>query len=110
MKNHTVRVVAAFLALSISFFSNPSYAVEYITGKVTMLESTYMPGFIILQMDTGNTTCPAGTLLKWQKDIENNKAVYSTLMAAQVSGRKINFIINNGDTTCTGVFLHLLDD
>ena len=88
-------------------FSLPSHAVENIIGKITALEPTYMPGYISFQMDTGNSTCPAGRWFVWNKGQDNNKVVYATLMAALVSGKKINFIINDGDTTCTGAFLHL---
>ena len=52
----------------------------------------------------------SGTILTWAKDIENNKVVYSTLIIAIISGRKINLFINEGDTTCTGAYIHLRND
>ncbi|MEJ2653300.1 MAG: hypothetical protein P8173_16370 [Gammaproteobacteria bacterium] len=88
-----------------------AYALEAIQGKVTVLEGTYMPGTVTFQLDTGDATCPAGTWLVWQKaDLANNKAIYATLMAALIAGRQITFVINDGDTSCTGQFLHLLDN
>jgi len=98
-------VVSAFMLLA--FNSN---ALETITGKVTVVEATYMPGTVTFRMDTGNSSCPKGKWLKWTKTDENNTVVYSTLMAALVSGKKINFYINDGDTTCTGTYLHLLSN
>ena len=91
--------------------TNTSFAVEYITGKVVLIEATYLPGLITFQLDTGNTACPAGTWLSWQKpDTENNLAVYSTLLAALANGKSINFVINDGDISCRGQFLHILRD
>ncbi len=88
--------------------SGAANALQVITGKVTTLESTSMPTKITFTLDTGNTACPAGIWLTWQKnDPENNKATYSLLMAALMSGKKVNFFINDNDTSCTGQFMHL---
>lgn len=87
----------------------PAHALETISGQVTVIEATYMPTKITFQMSMGNTSCPAGTWLTWQNaDTSNNRAVLATLLTAATSGRNINFVINNGDTTCKGLFLHLL--
>jgi hypothetical protein len=93
--------------LSFMLLAFNSNALETITGKVTLVEATYMPGTITFNMDTGNSTCPKGTWLKWSKTDENNKVTYSTLLTALVSGNKINFYIKDNDTTCTGAYLHL---
>lgn len=86
-------------------------ALENFSGTVVSLEPTYLPAVVAFRMDTGNATCPAGTQLKWQKaDVENNKAVYSTLMAALMSGKKVDFYFNDGDTNCIGAYIHLLKD
>ncbi|ASA56066.1 hypothetical protein [Vibrio gazogenes] len=79
-----------------------------ITGKVTVVEATYMPGSISFQMNVGTSLCPAGKWLQWRKNEENNKVVYSTLMTALVSGKKINFYLVDGDSGCHGSFIHLL--
>jgi hypothetical protein len=88
-----------------------------IVGKVTMLESSYMPDGVVFFMDTGTTTCPAGSVIRWVPqrataalNNENNKVVYSTLMAALASGKKIRFYVNDNDPMCQGSFLHLLGD
>ena len=99
------------LVISIILFSlsTTSWALESVMGKVTFLEATYLPATIVFSLDVGNTTCPSGKHLKWQKtDVENNKAVYSTLMAAMMSGKKVKFHFNDGDTNCVGTHLHLL--
>lgn len=85
-------------------------AIQSFTGKVTVLEPSYMPGAVSFQMGTGNTTCPAGKWLSWKSaDTQNNKAVYATLLAALLAGREVRFHFNDGDTTCKGTLLHLLD-
>ncbi|MBA6302871.1 hypothetical protein H4J52_05800 [Colwellia sp. MB02u-14] len=83
-------------------------ALESIVGKVTLVEATYLPGSISFYMDTGNATCPKGKWFKWSKNEENNKIVYSTLMTALVSGKKVRLYINDNDTSCKGQFLHIL--
>jgi hypothetical protein len=98
------RIVAAALLV----FSAASSALTGITGKVTDIEGTYVPGVVVFQMDTGSSSCPTGTWLKWQKDLENNKAVYSMLMTALTSGRKIAFYVNDNDAACVGQYIHLL--
>lgn len=92
-------------------FSSAALALTSINGaKVTLVESSYMPTWISFQLDIGNTTCPAGTFVVWQKDADNNKATYTLFIAALTSGRKINFIINDGDTTCKGQYIHLTNN
>jgi hypothetical protein len=97
-----------------SFFlvlSTSSFALDGFNGKVNWLEPTYLPAVIKFTMDSGNSTCPAGTVLRWQKpDVENNKLVYSTLMAAMLSGKRVRFHFNDGDTACTGTHLHFLEN
>ncbi|WP_062270578.1 DUF5992 family protein [Endozoicomonas arenosclerae] len=78
------------------------------TGKVTIVESTYLPGKVTFQMDAGHSVCPAGAWLKWQKETENNKMVYSSLMTALVSDKKVRLYIEEGDDTCTGRYIHLV--
>lgn len=88
--------------------TNPVYALESFVGKVTAVEPTYLPGAVTFVMDNGNATRPAGTWLRWQAtDTDNNKAIYSTLMTALVSGKSVRFHFNDGDTLCVGKFLHL---
>lgn len=91
------------------FGTNISFALETIRGRVTIVEPTYLPLVVYFQMDTGNATCPLGTWLKWQNsDAQNNRAVYATLMTALMAGKQVNFIIDDGDSTCTGRYIHLL--
>ena len=93
--------------------SGSACALEYISGTVSTVEATYLPRTVTFTFDpsdsTASTTCPGGTWLKWSTpDTENNKAVFSLLMTALVSGKKVNFVINDGDTTCVGKYIHLL--
>lgn len=81
-------------------------AQEHVTARVTVVEPTYMPGAVSFMLSGGTATCPSGTWLRWAKDIENNKAVYATLLAALNSGKAVTFYHPAGDKTCTGQFFH----
>jgi hypothetical protein len=99
-----------FFLLGITFFCGVANAYQIIEGKVTLLEATFLPSLVTFQMAAGTTTCPAGNFLRWSNaDPANNKAVYSTLMAAFLSGKNIRLYINDGDATCTGVFVHIFN-
>ncbi|MCL1124755.1 hypothetical protein [Shewanella surugensis] len=99
-----------FLMCITLLLSSNVMGVESFVGKITVLEPSYMPLSIAFHMDSGNATCPAGTQLRWSKtDTENNKVVYSTLLAAQMSGRKVKFYLSDDDS-CMGQYLHLLDE
>ena len=87
-----------------------SYALQSFEGKVVTLQPTYMPGIVSFMMDSGNATCPAGSWLQWKNaDQSNNKAVYATLLAAFTAAKSIRLYINDGDTTCTGAFMHMIN-
>jgi len=102
-----VNVLAALLGL----VSVPGWALQSFEGTVKALEPTYLPGTVAFDMDAGNAACPAGKQLRWQKpDVENNKAVYSTVMAALISKNKIRVYINDNDSTCVIQYLHLLSN
>jgi hypothetical protein len=88
------------------FDSSPAEALQYLTGHITVLESTYMPTSISLQLDSGNTACPAGKWLKWT-NAQSVQATYSTMLSALLSGRQVDFVIDDNDTTCTGRFFHI---
>lgn len=86
-----------------------AHSLESIIGKVTYLEPTYMPTTIRFTMDSGNTACPAGKAIHWSKEnIDNNKVVYSSMMAAMMANKSIRIYINDGDASCKAQFLHLL--
>ena len=100
-----------FVATVLVFVCGSSNALEVATGHVTLVEPTYLHGAILFMMDSGSPSCPAGVFLKWAKsDLSNNKAVFATLMLALATDRKVNFHVNDGDTTCTGQYLHLLSN
>lgn len=92
-----------------AFFSFNAHSLEGFIGKVTYLEPTYMPGAIRFTVSGGNSTCPLGTAIKWSKeDVENNKVVYSTLLAAFMAGKSVRIYINDNDTSCNAQYIHLL--
>lgn len=94
-----------------SLVSVSSNALEWIKGKVTSIESTYLPGRIAFVLDSGSVSCPAGKVLFWQKtDAENNKVVYSTILAAMLSNKTVQLVINDGDTNCVGQYIYILNN
>ncbi|MDR0237815.1 hypothetical protein [Acinetobacter sp.] len=92
--------------LMLPFVCAKADAVEVVTGKVKILETTYMPVKILLQLNVGSSSCPAGTWLSWSNpNVDNMKTTYATLLAAVSSGKSINIYINN---SCEGQYLHII--
>jgi len=88
--------------------ANQAQALEAVVAKVSLVESSYMPGNVAFILTNGTALCPSGRWLFWQRDVENNKAVYAMLMSAAISGRKINIYFEEGDSTCIPKHMHLL--
>lgn len=86
-----------------------AHCLEVVTTKVRLVESTYMPSNVAFQLLGGTALCPAGKWLFWQRDAENNKAVYAMLMSAIISGKKINIFFDEGDSNCIPKHLHMVD-
>ena len=86
-------------------------ALEVITARVVFVEPTYMPSVVTFTLDSGSASCPAGKLLTWQKsDPDNNKAIFAVLLLSLSNGKRVRMHVNDGDITCQGQFLHLLND
>lgn len=100
------KTIILLLVLASASFN--SHALELVTAKVTVLEPTYLPGSISFQIDKSTSRCPAGRWIKWSKSEENNKAVYSTLLAALSSQNRINLYFDESDTECKASYLHIL--
>ncbi len=84
------------------------FALQWIKGKVTSIEVTYLPARLVFSMDSGNVACPSGKMLSWQKESwDNNKIVHSTVLAAMLSGKQISFVINDNDSACIGQYLYI---
>jgi hypothetical protein len=103
-------VLKKIILIVLALVSINAQALEYFIGKVTLVEATYLPKSISFIMDAGNSACPKGKTLKWTKSEENNMAVYSTLMTALVSGKRVRLYMNDNDTTCKGQYIHILAD
>jgi hypothetical protein len=85
-------------------------ATEAVVARVILVEPTYMPGSVMFQLDKPLPSCPLGTWFRWDKGAENNKAVLSSLLSALISGKRVVVHVNNGDTTCAGQYLHVLNN
>jgi hypothetical protein len=106
------RAVFPLLIVSaLTIFSTSASALDQITGHITFLEPTYMPGRFVFQLDSGTANCPAGKWLTWiNSDAANVRAVYATALSAIVARSKINFFVESGDTICNGKYMHLRND
>lgn len=81
----------------------------HVKAKVSLVESSYMPGIVSFMLSGGTALCPAGRWLVWQRDVENNKAVYAMLMAALIGGKQVTVVFDAGDSNCVPKFMHLVD-
>lgn len=98
------------IVLGLFAIPGPAAALQYITGRVVRVEATYMPTQIPFNLTEGNAVCPAGKPVYWSNsNVENNKAVYATLISAMASGKKITIIVDDNDQSCKGKFLYLDD-
>jgi hypothetical protein len=98
-------------ALFISLFFTNAYAAPpvAITGKVVFLEVSYMPTLALFTLDNGvGGNCYAGAPLRYQKSDESNKAAYSTLLAAALSGKSVRAYVDVTDAMCPVIGLHIL--
>lgn len=89
--------------------TNRADALEHVVAKVTLVEATYVPAAVAFILSEGTASCPAGNFLFWERSAENNKAVYAMLMAAMISGKKVQVVFNDGDSSCVPQYLHLVE-
>jgi len=83
------------------------------SAKVSVIEPSYMPGWISFQIGASVGTCPSGTWLQWPAQgadqasrIANAQAVYSTLLTAMMANRTVIFYgVNAG---CKVEHIHLI--
>jgi hypothetical protein len=86
-----------------------AWASETAQAHVAVVESTYMPASITFQVDMGSPNCPAGAWLSWNNGNQSNvMSAFALLIAASNSGNRIQYFVNNGDTTCQVQFLYAL--
>ncbi|WP_238152309.1 hypothetical protein [Xanthomonas campestris] len=106
-----MNIPSMFLTASVLIaMSGPAHALQWFSGRVTSIEATYMPARIPFRLSEGNAACPVGKPLYWANaSIDNNKAIYAALMTSLTTGKKINFVIDDNDSTCTGRFIYLED-
>src|SRR6516164_335288 len=114
------RAVGLVALLAIVLVSMPANAgtVDWsVNGAhVTVVEGSYMPGFITFQIDAAVGPCPAGSWLIWngqgstsQSQQDNNKAVYALLITALATGKAINLYGNNPSASggaCLATYVH----
>jgi len=94
-----------FLCAALFCISAPTYALDQVVGKVTVVSASYMPVIVHFQMDAGGGGCEPHSFIAWNKgDPDNHKAVLATLNAALLSQRTVVLYVHPG--TCTPEALH----
>ncbi|OBR71276.1 hypothetical protein A7D35_19300 [Xanthomonas arboricola] len=102
------KVLKALTLSGIAVVCGKAEALQYISGRVTSIEATYMPARIPFVLTSGNAACPAGKPVYWANpNLDNNKAVYAALVTSLTTGKKVTFIFEDNDASCTGRFLYL---
>lgn len=97
------------LAIGALALAPASWALENAQAHVTIVESSYMPVSVTVQVDVGSPSCPAGAWLTWSNaNVDNVKATFALLIAATNSGNRVVYYVNNGDASCLVQFLHAL--
>jgi hypothetical protein len=82
-------------------------AINNVVAQVMSVEPTYLPGSVSFQISPALPLCTSFHI--WSNaDTSNNKAVYATLVAAMLSGKKIQ-AYSYENAPCNVVFLHLLN-
>src|SRR5688572_13876652 len=96
MKARTLRIsfrqccVAA--AAGMLVFSNQAVAatVSLGDGTVTMIETTYTPGFLVFKLSSGDALCPPGKWITYTNaNADNMKMTYAALLANMAAGRQV---------------------
>lgn len=85
-------------------------AVQGVATRVSNVEATYMPDEIYFKATEAIGQCPAGSMLRWRKSADNNKAVYALLLGALLNGKRVAIFMEPTDATCTVQFIHLWAD
>lgn len=86
-------------------------------GHVTEIEVTYFPGVVIFRLDVqeGNQNCrivwdgSSAQGSSTDKQVDNVKAVYATLLSAKSTGQPVTVYGSNpatGSDECTGNFIY----
>jgi len=67
--------------------------IELPPGRVTWIETTYMPNWIYFQLSSGDARCPSGTALVWRNgSVDNTKANLATLFTSYLSGKPVRAV------------------
>lgn len=105
-------VVSSILA----FVASPAQAYDWTTEAfITLVEPTYMPKNIVLQIDRTVGGCGVGTWYTWSgtgnNDAErwdNNRSVLAAMLTAQMSRTRVRIYgSNNG---CKIEYIHILQN
>lgn len=108
------RTLLACAALSWVVTLAPAFAWNAsFTGKITMIEPTYMPAKIVFKSERGAGACAAGAVLTWDAQgttaderIANAQAVFSALQTVKATNGAVELYVNT--TGCMVEFLHIL--
>jgi hypothetical protein len=108
LKNVKIRIV---LVVSALLFTSLAHASGPYVGRITRIETTYLPEFIAFSLSVP-TGCAATANLIWSGGAgrpgnkENVKATYAGMLAAMLAGKTVNIWFSDSDP-CAGAYLHV---
>jgi hypothetical protein len=91
----------AALVVALSFWTSVSFAWQ-VTAKVTAIEATWVPDYVLFQLDAGMSNCTSATWLNYTGigggqtvPRDSVKAIYAALLMAEAAGKKILVVGND---------------
>lgn len=112
-------ILTIAFALCATVFSKAQAYDWVVEAKVTYVQGSYLPTNASFRIDTNaSTACPAGTWMSWTGNFHgvnqtaNVKMVYSMLLTAFVTGKKIKLYGYDSydGTACLGEYIHIIED
>lgn len=105
--------IISLIIFLITLVSTNALAYDWqVETTVRLVQPTYMPNVVSFQLNDSAGECNSGAWMSWNakgstemEKHSNANAVYSTLMAALISGKKVSVYGNNSN--CVVDFIHM---
>lgn len=108
-----MKIIPPIMAGAALFVAQPALAYDAsYAGKVSFVESTYIPDNIVFNLNAGVAGCPAQANLTWTArgsnealKIANIQGVLATLLTAKAANLTIEVWVKTAD--CSVEFIHI---
>jgi hypothetical protein len=108
MRIRKMRKLIYLIAALAGLAAQPAYADHWLSGRVTMVEATYIPWGLAFRLDAGDGQCPAGTWIwyGWNgMDPSAVEAAFALLLSARLSGFYASTWAYDGSCTAHNLYL-----